>query len=139
MHPRSRSCTLTVASMECCCDTTSLPAATVSADVQELSLQGSKELYGSGLRHLAAMTRLHTIDLQQCTRLDAGGLAFLACLPRLLTVNVAKCPRVQGTDFAHLRTLQEHEFLVVVGLEGRSLEAASECGFRVAVSPAACM
>ena len=104
--------------------------------VQELSLQGSTSFYGNGLRHLSPLTRLHTVDLQQCTKVDATALAFLAALPRLLTVNVAKCPRIQGSDFAHLDCLQDHPHVVIVGLEGGSLEVARECGFRVAQSPA---
>lgn len=107
--------------------------------LQELSLQGSTAFYGNGLCHLSPLTRLHTLDLQQCTRVDVTGLAYLAGLPRLLTVNVAKCPRIQGADFVHLSTLQEHPHLVVVGLEGSSLDVARECGFRVAPSPAAFM
>ena len=107
--------------------------------MQVLSLQGSTAFYGNGLRHLSSLSRLHTLDLQQCTKVDASALAFLATLPRLLTVNIAKCPRIQGSDFAHLHSLQSHPHLVIVGLEGRSSDVATECGFRVAASSAAFM
>ena len=82
--------------------------------VTALHLGGSRALTDDGLRHLARMPQLQTLDLSGCQITDRG-LEVLAHLPRLRRFQVCWRREVTDAGMAHLASCDELESVDVMG------------------------
>jgi F-box/leucine-rich repeat protein 14 len=75
-----------------------------------LKLSGCYKITDVGLKHVAALRQLITLNLDECNRITDAGLKHIAALGQLTTLKLYGCGRITDAGRKNFKELQHQNY-----------------------------